>query len=218
MRKQELHPHTAVINRKQKNQSKKARLDALNWLASKFPPAFDNTTMIQPLKLGIMTDILTHADEAFEAGVSKSKLREALVIYTRRIDYLTCLKAREMRVDLLGNPVSFVTEEEAERAAVKIKKRIEKSSKNAKKAALVKTVNEPREISKRTNKSQTEPSSFPSYPERAPAFSAHYANNASPVARPAVNVVIKPKLAARQFDPEAVARLKEKLGLSGKEK
>ena len=39
MRKQELHPRTAAINQKQKNMSKKARLDALSWLASKFPNA-----------------------------------------------------------------------------------------------------------------------------------------------------------------------------------
>ncbi|HRD69353.1 MAG TPA: activator of prop osmoprotectant transporter, partial [Legionella sp.] len=43
MRKQELHPRTAVLNKTQKNQSKKARSDALIWLAAQFPNAFDNS-------------------------------------------------------------------------------------------------------------------------------------------------------------------------------
>ncbi len=126
MRKQELHPRTAVINKSQKNKSKNARSEALAWLAATFPPAFDNTLYISPLKIGIMADILKHADKAAEAGISNSKLREAVVLFTRRLDYLICLKSREMRIDLEGNPVSQVTEEEAECAAQKIKKRVEK--------------------------------------------------------------------------------------------
>lgn len=126
MRKQELHPRTAVINKTQKNQSKKARADALLWLAANFPAAFDNSLRIRPLKGGIMNDILLHADKAAEVGISKSKLREAVVLFTRRLDYLACLKAREMRVDLQGNDVAEVSAEEADHAAAKIKKRVEK--------------------------------------------------------------------------------------------
>lgn len=213
MRNQELHPRTAVINKKQKNLAKKARQDALNWLTVQFPKAFDNTVSIQPLKIGIMDDILQHADNAVQAGISKSKLREAVVIYTRRIDYLTCLKAREMRVDLEGNPVSTVTEDEAAKASSKIKKRVEKSAKNAR-------------------KSNSSPSTRPTYqaaPKVAPgnsfsmeqdSASAYYADrpalysmaNTQKPAR-ATAVTIKHKT-SRQFDPDAVARLKEKLGLA----
>lgn len=133
MRRQELHPRTAVINKTQKNKSKKARTDALLWLAANFPAAFDNSIRIRPLKIGIMDDILLHGDKAHEAGVSKSKLREAVVLFTRRLDYLACLKLRELRVDLQGNEVGEVTAEEAEHAAAKIKKRVEKSIRNARK-------------------------------------------------------------------------------------
>ena len=127
MKNQTLHPHTAAINHKQKIHATLARLDALNWLTETFPKAFDNTCSIQPLKIGILHDILAHAEQAQSAGISKSKLRQAVVVFTRRIDYLACIKAREMRVDLEGNPVARVTEEEAEHASSKIKRRAEKS-------------------------------------------------------------------------------------------
>ncbi len=209
MRKQELHPRTAVINQKQKNLSKKARLDALTWLAATFPRAFDNTVSIQPLSLGIMTDILAHADKANESGISNSKLREAVVLFARRIDYLTCLKAREMRVDLEGNPVAQVTEEESALAAAKIKKRVEKSAKNARKNLAVTPFTKPP-----TQREASQPAHefTPYYPERAPAYSVQ--NSTAPTARVA-SVTVTHKQ-TRQYDPDAVARLKEKLGLSRK--
>ncbi|MDI9818954.1 MULTISPECIES: ProQ/FinO family protein [unclassified Legionella] len=206
MRRQELHPRTAILNKTQKNKSRSARNEALQWLAATFPLAFDNSLRIRPLKIGIMEDILSHADKAADAGISRSKLREAVVLFTRRIDYLTCLKAREMRIDLLGNPVSLVTEEEAERAALKIKKRIEKSARNARKVLAGKTAAPtPKSLTTNYGSQDVNP-----YPERAPAF---HAQNPATSPRPAVLVKHK---ASRQFDPDAVARLKEKLGLSRK--
>lgn len=207
MRKQELHPRTEVINKKQKNQAKIARNQALIWLAANFPQSFDNTVLIQPLKLGIMNDILAHADKAAEAGISKSKLREAVVIFTRRIDYLTCLKAREMRVDLDGNPVTTVTEEEANHAALKIKKRVEKSTRNARKSPVTKSQSS--SPLKTNESSKSEAPVLPNFPEYPPAYSVQ--NSAQPAKT--ASVIIKHK-SSRAFDPDAVARLKEKLGLS----
>ncbi len=212
MRKQELHPRTVIINKKQKNQAKILRNDALVWLTKTFPKAFDTSVVIQPLKEGIMADILAYADKALAEGISKSKLREAVVIFTRRIDYLTCLKAREMRVDLDGNPVTLVTEEESQHAALKIKKRVEKAAKNARKITVTKS---PNPVAVRTPEqkiSRDEQDAFPYYPERPPAFSVQ--NAVSPAARtPSVQITHK---TARVYDPDAVARLKEKLGLSRK--
>jgi ProP effector len=219
MRKQELHPRTAVINKAQKNQSKKARSEALTWLAANFPAAFDNSLRIRPLKAGIMDDLLQYADKAAEAGISKSKLREAVVLFTRRLDYLTCLKAREMRIDLQGTVVSEVTEEEAEHAAVKIKKRVEKSVRNARKLLAAKpATNSSSPSNGYASKSSSYSSSasaasddyLPTYPPRAPAYSSQ--NVPATPARTAA-VVVKHKT-TRQYDPSAVARLKEKLGLS----
>ncbi|MFA5959015.1 MAG: ProQ/FinO family protein [Tatlockia sp.] len=212
MRRQELHPRTAVVNKTQKNKSKKARNDALLWLAATFPQAFDNTLRIRPLKIGIMDDILVYAKQAEEALISKSKLREAVVIFTRRIDYLTCLKAREMRVDLEGLPVAQVTEEEAERASGKIKKRVEKSARNARKnlAGKAPSHHYTRPVTQPGYQSTQE--FIPHYPERAPAFSAQ---SAAALQTPRTAPIVKHK-ASRAFDPDAVARLKEKLGLSRK--
>jgi ProP effector len=211
MRKQELHPRTEIINKKQKHQAKLARNEALLWLATLFPRSFDTSVLIQPLKEGIMSDILAHADKAVAAGISKSKLREAVVIFTRRIDYLTCLKAREMRVDLEGNPVVAVTEAEAQQAALKIKKRVEKSSKNARKSLINKPVGQNYSRPSETTKHPSEQQRSPYYPERPPAFSAQ--TNIQPART--TSVVITRKV-ARAYDPDAVARMKEKLGLSRK--
>ena len=210
MRQQALHPRTAMINKQQKNDAKKSRNEALIWLATTFPHAFDTSVSIHPLKLGIMLDILAHEETAALAGISKSKLREAVVIFTRRIDYLTCLKAREMRVDLEGNPVVPVTEEEASHAALKIKKRVEKSAKNARKTLVSKVkINNNSEIVYPKH-APLEEARVPYYPERPPAFSAQ--NNGVSIPRAAA-VMVKHK-STRAYDPDAVARLKAKLGLS----
>jgi ProP effector len=218
MRRHELHPRTAVINKVQKNQSKKARNEALQWLTTTFPHIFDNTLCIHPLKLGIMNDILLHADKAQELGISRSKLREAVVLFTRRIDYLTCLKAREMRVDLEGNPVAAVTQEEAEAAAIKIKKRVEKSARNARRLLNAKAPAHQNVKPAYTKQPLNSTAAFgnnefnPHYVERPPMFSAQ---SATTQPSKSAAVIVKHKT-VRQYDPEAVARLKEKLGLSRK--
>lgn len=209
MRKQPLHPSTAAINEKQKNLSKKSRIDALRWLARRFPEAFDNSKHIRPLQLGIMQQILSYADEALHEGISKSKLREAVVLFTRRIDYLVCLKAREQRIDLFGNKGELVTEEDAERAAVKIRQRVDRSIKNLKKDSPS-TINLPK--AKKTLKvNATEESLYPKYLSEQPI--AYNMQNSFSHSSRTQQVTIKHKQ-SRQYDPEAVARLKEKLGLS----
>lgn len=225
MRKHELHPRTAVLNRLQKNKSKRARLSALHWLAEQFPEAFNNKLRIRPLKKGIMNDLLQYTEQAAEAGISKSKLREAVVLFTRRIDYLACLKAQETRIDLQGQPVDQVSTEEAERAAAKIKKRVEKSAKNARKANASKspppsasshyhpmTTGSSTSAFSSTNSSASSPSAehgFPVYPPRSyPSNNAVQNNKSAPV-------VIKRKT-SKSYDPDTVARLKEKLGLANR--
>ncbi|MDP3562181.1 MAG: ProQ/FinO family protein [Legionellaceae bacterium] len=210
MRKQVLHPRTAAINQKQKNQSKKARLEALNWLAKAFPLAFDNRERIQPLTLGIMDEILNHAEQAAKDGISKSKLREAVVLFTRRLDYLACLKAREMRIDLNGNVAEMVTEEDSERAAIKIKKRIEKGIKNARRVTVLPSM--PKTSNQSVPSSPVQVTSTAYYPERQPAYSNQHSVSSSPRIS---SVTVKHKQ-TRQYDPDAVARLKEKLGISRK--
>lgn len=216
MSKQELHPRTEVLNKNQKKQSKKLRSDALEWLATHFPAAFDNSTCIRPLKIGIMDDILLHAEQAALDGISKSKLREAVVLFTRRLDYLTCIKAREFRIDLEGTPQVEVTNEEAEHAALKIKKRVEKSARNARKLITSKTYTSAHHNVIHSNHfSASTPSAtehevhFPVYPARNNGYQHA---NATPTTKTAA-VIVKHKN-SKVYDPTAVARLKEKLGLA----
>lgn len=214
MRKQELHPRTVVVNKIQKIQSKNARTDALLWLASQFPAAFDNSLRIRPLKMGIMDDILVHADKAAAEGISKSKLREAVVVFTRRLDYLACLKLREMRIDLQGNEVAEVGAEEAKHAAAKIKKRVEKSVRNARKLLAEKTSGQftsnqlPTSYPTKVLNQSTTDDYLPTYPARS------YAAQVTPSQPARVSAVVVKHKTTRQYDPDAVARLKEKLGLS----
>lgn len=214
MSKQELHPRTAVLNKSQKNYSKKLRAEALAWLAVHFPAAFDNSLCIRPLKEGIMEDILMHAERAQADGISKSKLREAVVIFTRRLDYLACIKAREMRINLDGQEVTEVTPEEAEHAATKIRKRVEKSARNARKLSISKPMssfssNNSTSSPRVTYSTQEQEDFFPVYPTRSTTYGS---SNTSPPAKIS-SVIVKHKT-TRQYDPDAVARLKEKLGLS----
>lgn len=212
MRKQELHPCTVVLNKIQRNQSKKARLDALCWLAAQFPDAFDNSLRIRPLKIGVMQDILQYTDKAGEAGISKSKLREAVVLFTRRLDYLTCLKAREMRIDLAGVVVGEVSLEEAQHAAIKIKKRVEKSARNARKASTEMADTQHNDSYKKLSGKPSTPS-YSMTEDYLPIYPARAQHNEGTPSNKASSVIVKHKT-TRQFDPSVVARLKEKLGLT----
>lgn len=187
-----------LLHTKEKHFSKMKRQEALDWLANKFPDAFNNQTRIRPLKVGIMKDIMNYADEAFAAGISKSKLREAVVLYTRRIDYLTCLKSKEQRIDLFGQPDNFVTEDEATRAAIKIKTRVEKATKHAHQNNTKKPAS-----FHRSNTNIKESTS--SRPKEYAASSTQQRSNPS--------IIIKRKF-QRTEESTAVTRLKEKLDLS----
>ena len=203
MSKHNLHPLTEKINKKQKAIAKQSRSIALRWLAQTFPQAFDDTVSIHPLKLGIMHDILAHEETNKAIGISKTKLREAVILFTRRIDYLTCLKAREMRIDLNGNPTVLVSEEEAEQASAKIKKQIEKSTKLSRlNSASLETT-----TAKSTTQFILNPIPYPNDTNNDPRYAmAQPATKTTPV-------IVKHK-ATKAYDPDAVARLKEKLGLS----
>ena len=214
MKKQALHPRTESINIKQKKRAKLARMDALRWLAQTFPAAFDTSQQIQPLKIGILNDVLAHAAEAAGCGVSKSKLREALAMFTRRIDYLACLKTRGTRIDLHGKPIAIVSDEEADLAAIKIKKCIEKSAKYNKTLSAKKTTTHATSKSHAVlgahnplESNQTLPAHhYPSYNSELMERHATQKTAHKP------SIIIKP---SRKYD--AVARLKEKLGLPPKE-
>jgi ProP effector len=205
MRKSVHRSFTERLHKKQQLNAKQLRLKALRWLATTFPKAFDDTLSIHPLKVGIMQDILVHADRAVAEGISKSKLREALIVFTRKIEYLTCLKTREMRIDLDGQPTTQVSEEEALQAIEKIKKHVEKCARLNRQ-----NMTQPTKIhSKSMAPNKSDFSSGLDDDLSEALFSTSSVRNAT--------VLVKHR-AAKTFDPDAVARLKEKLGLSQSEK
>lgn len=193
MNKNQLHSRTESINKKQKIRCRLSRQKALGWLIERFPKAFDTSEQIFPLSIGIMQDILVYAEEAAMQGISKAKLREAVVIFTRRLEYLASLKAKGMRINLLGEPCGEVTEEEANLAAQKIKKRIEKSLKNQRKISFEAPIRQH------------------NFAEPKPYYEF---NDEVKVKKP--EIVFKSKM-TKSFDPSAVERLKSKLGLNKKE-
>ncbi len=208
-----LHPTTKEVNRKQIELSNKAKIDALTWLSDTFPEAFNTEFRVRPLKKGIMDDVFSYLDENQEPDFSRSKLREAVVMFTRRMEYLVCLKCRNNRIDLKGVITEEVTEEEAKKAADKIKNHMTGSFEKNKRTHDLST-RTPREASFEAEKSPT------SYLMTNPLSSSTMDGSAlmATTGMPQgvkTQVTIKRKIAKR-IDPEAVARMKAKLGI-GKE-
>lgn len=200
-------PHHSIIQIKMRQEKHTARTNinlALKWLTNKFPAAFDNQVRIRPLKIGIMHDILEYTEEAKNDGISRSKLREAVVLFTRRLDYLSCLKAKENRIDLFGNTVEAVTAQEAENAANKIKKRIEKSNKHSHSI----TNNKPHTgVKQTTSRIKTQHT----YPNMQPVSPFQQAS--SPKATP--EIIIKRKFSSHVNGGSGIMyKLREKLDLT----
>ena len=130
----ELHPTTVIVNNLQREKSRAAVRNVLTWLSTTFPKAFNVEGAIRPLKIGILADILAYAEQNGGLPFSKTKLIKALVVFTRRMEYLTCVKMRDTRIDLNGEEVEPVSEEAAKLAVLRIKKTIEKTTRPQRKA------------------------------------------------------------------------------------
>jgi ProP effector len=97
--------------------AKKERLQIIDWLIEYFPSAFfKQAKYIKPLKIGIFDDILAFYDRLDTPPFSKKKLREALNYYSASPAYLNNQKNGVARIDLYGNEVDIVTEEQAKYA------------------------------------------------------------------------------------------------------
>lgn len=112
------------------------------------------------------------------------------MFFTRRLDYLACLKSPGFRINLEGEAVEPISEEDRQKAALKIKKRIEKSIKKQKEVNMepIESINDSRNFRV----------------EREPMVSKK------------IEVIFKNKI-SKSVDPDAVERLKSKLGLSKKQ-
>jgi ProP effector len=97
--------------------SKKEKLQTIDWLIEHFPSAFfKEASQIKPLKIGIFHDIIDFYDRLENPPFSKKLLRDALTYYSASPAYLSCQKTSQARVDLFGNEVDIVTEDQAKYA------------------------------------------------------------------------------------------------------
>jgi ProP effector len=89
-------------------------LRAIAALQKHFPKAFPRKPAVKlPLKVGILEDVLAHAQEI---GVTEQDLRKALKVWCSGGRYWTCLVEDAARVDLKGEGSGFVSRDDAARA------------------------------------------------------------------------------------------------------
>jgi ProP effector len=97
--------------------AKQERRQTIDWLIEYFPAAFfKKTNQVKPLKIGIFEDIIEFYERLDSPPFSKKVLRDALNYYSASPAYLLSQKAQAARVDLYGNELDLVTEEQAKYA------------------------------------------------------------------------------------------------------
>jgi len=98
--------------------------EIISYLAEKFPACFSLEGPAKPLKVGIFQDLA--ATLAEDETVSKTRLRQALRHYTSSWRYLKAVKLGSFRVDIEGNDVAEIDQEQADYAAKTLKESQEK--------------------------------------------------------------------------------------------
>ncbi|KTC97995.1 ProQ/FINO family protein [Legionella erythra] len=97
--------------------AKKEKLIIIDWLIEHFPNAFfKKANQVKPLQIGIFDEIVDFYDRLDSPPFSKKALREALSYYSSSPAYLNCQKPQTARIDLYGNEVDIVTDEQAKYA------------------------------------------------------------------------------------------------------
>lgn len=103
---------------------------ALEWLLSTFPKCF-NYKNPRPLKRLIERDIYPHLPK--DGSLSKISIRSAIIYYVNNVAYLSSILGSQNRIDLYGNFVMEVTNDEKEHTQQKLNslkvRRIKKTKK-----------------------------------------------------------------------------------------
>lgn len=108
----------------QNENTKKDKLHIIDWLVEHFPNAFfKKGNQVKPLQIGIFDEIIDFYERLDSPPFSKKSLREALSYYSSSPAYLNCQKPNTARVDLYGNEVDVVTEDQAKYAHQRFEQR-----------------------------------------------------------------------------------------------
>ncbi len=94
------------------------------YLAEKFPACFTLKGAAKPLKIGIFQELAEQL--ANDENVSKTRLRQALRHYTSSWRYLKSIKVGAKRVNLQGEEVAEIDQEQADYASKTLKESQEK--------------------------------------------------------------------------------------------
>lgn len=116
----------------QNETAKKDKQQIIDWLIEHFPNAFfKKGGQVKPLQIGIFDEIIDFYERLDSSPFSKKALREALSYYSSSPAYLSCQKPNAARVDLFGNEVDVVTEDQAKYAYQRFQQRYgEKKAQN----------------------------------------------------------------------------------------
>ncbi len=98
--------------------------EIIAYLTEKFPACFSLKGEVKPLKIGIFQDLAEKL--AGDETVSKTRLRQALRHYTSSWRYLKAIKVGVARVDVDGQKVAEIDEEQAQYASKTLKESQEK--------------------------------------------------------------------------------------------
>lgn len=98
--------------------------DIIAYLAEKFPACFSTEGAAKPLKVGIFQELAEKLTD--DETVSKTRLRQALRHYTSSWRYLKSIKVGSHRIDLEGNQVAEIDQEQADYASKSLKESQEK--------------------------------------------------------------------------------------------
>jgi ProP effector len=93
--------------------------DIIAYLAEKFPQCFSIKGPVKPLKIGIFQDLAERLKD--DETVSKTRLRQALRHYTSSWRYLKVIKVGAFRIDVDGQNVSEIDDEQAKYASKSLK-------------------------------------------------------------------------------------------------
>lgn len=98
--------------------------DIIAYLTEKFPQCFSIKGPVKPLKIGIFQDLAERLKD--DETVSKTRLRQALRHYTSSWRYLKVIKVGAFRIDIDGQNVSEIDDEQAKYASKALKESQEK--------------------------------------------------------------------------------------------